>query len=65
MAKVKVYKYRTLSATSGNPRLGKYMGTERFIKLIGGWKVEGSGIEVDRSQVNDLGQTVDGFVVDP
>jgi hypothetical protein len=61
MSKVKVYRYQYTDAKLGQPATAKRMGTEEYIKRVGGWIVQGSGIDVDVSNVDADGKTEIGF----
>ena len=61
MSKVKVYRYRYTDAKLAQPAAAKRMGTEEYVKRVGGWIVEGSEIEVDASNVDAEGKTEIGF----
>jgi hypothetical protein len=61
MATVKIYQYDYTDTKLGQRARAKRMGTEKYIATTGGWKVEGSGIEVDASKVDPEGKTDVGF----
>jgi hypothetical protein len=48
-------------AKLAQPATAKRMGTEEYVKRVGGWIVEGSGINVDASNVDAEGKTEIGF----
>jgi hypothetical protein len=61
MSKVKIYRYQYTDAKLAQPATAKRMGTEEYITRAGGWIVEGSGIEVDASNIDAEGKTEIGF----
>jgi hypothetical protein len=61
MSKVKIYRYQYTDPKLGQPSTAKRMGTEEYINQVGGWAVEGSGIEVDASKVDVDGKTEIGL----
>ena len=52
METVRIYQYEYTDAKLGQPARAQRMGTKEYIELVGGWIVEGSGIEVEASKVD-------------
>jgi hypothetical protein len=59
--KVTVYRYQYTDKVRAEPVTASRMGTKEYVEMAGGWIVEGSGTEVDASNVDDIGKTEIGF----
>lgn len=59
--KVTVYRYQYTDPVLGQPATANRMGTAAYIEKINGWIIDGSGIEVDPSNVDADGKTKIGF----
>jgi hypothetical protein len=61
MGKLMVYRYAYTHPRLGQKTEANRMGTKEYVELVGGWIIEGSGIEIDASKVDDQGKTEIGF----